>query len=421
MPCSALRLGRRWGRTAARALAPAILIGGGLLPGCAWAAHPGRVIVAHGDLPSVAYDANGTAYLADNATPPGSVTLASVCVLPSGRLTCSTDQLIGESAPAGGGLGQIGGDYSAPVIAATGAGQLSVAYEAGQYYQNFVTTSANRGETFSTPVTFAGSADDYGFTAGAWGPGGSLLLASDPDTGSLNETLGTVANPPVASAQLATGYIPGATAGWSGTTAVVVGGGPYTRVFVDSGRGDPNVGTSWRAERLVGTTSDPRLVGGRGGLYLLQSEQNGLGGPTLRLVVRRFGAHGAFGAPHVAMAVSDRSSGSLEDATIAESPSGVLLLAWYEHGQFFARVSRDRGLTWSKVRYMGSDAAPPDAVAAALGPDDRGLIVYSTGADHTPVRGFALDTSRFTVPVAPRVRRRRHQAAATAHVSAAQA
>lgn len=332
------------------------------------AARPGTLI-ASGEAPSIAVDANGTGYIAYNDEPPGQVDEpVGLCVIPAGASQCSSNQDVladGQS-----------GEAQPALISASGNGQLTIVSGRCCFDNDEVMTSTDGGASFSDPVSIGGLT----YFDGAIGPGGDVLLVNYNTDFSINSQISSAASPAGDSATLFNPQ-PGdsAVAGWSGGTPVVVASGSETYAAIYSGSGDPNDGASWNNVRVPGSTFDPSMASGPDGLFLLQDT----GDFQRRLTIRRFDGNG-FGPAHV-ITITNESQGT----ALAEDPSGRLVAVWYDDGTMFASASRDLGVHWSRPRVVATEVNLPSRMEAALGPNGNGWLVYDLNAG-SEIRVFPL-------------------------------
>jgi hypothetical protein len=346
------------------------------LPRAAVAAKHGRLL-ATGNYPNVAIDAAGTAYVfyGDQLPLGRKDSPLALCVIPAGASGCASRQDILVDGRSG---------FDPPIVAATGIGQVQVA--AGRCCGDRVValSSSSGGAAFSAPVIVSRRLVE----AGAFGPGGQLLLVSRGARG-LYASVGTPALPARRAARLISGPLLDVFGAFSGSTPVALGydvNNDTVGAFW-SGAGNVNDGARWKSVRVAGSGSPPGLAQGPGGLYLLQDIYVRVGRRLVsRLVARRF-EHRRFGRRHTVA-----NGGATYDETLAEAPNGDLLAVWYRGGSIDAAASTDAGVRWSRPRTLATGVLLPGDLEAALGPGGAGWVVYSPQLGYS-VRGIAVNAA----------------------------
>jgi hypothetical protein len=361
------------------------------LPTVARAARPGT-LVATGQAPTVAVDANGTGYVAYNDEPPGqNDEPVGLCVIPRGATRCSTnhdvlaDGFSGEAQPA--------------LISATGNGQLTVAAGRAAGSGDVEMVSHDGGSTFTGPVAIGGLI----YFDGAIGPSGQILLTQANSLDGLLAQEGSIGSPADLTATLINPD-PGLSspAAFVGNTPVVIGGGRETVAAIYSGSGDPNDGANWNNVQVPGSSERPSVASGPAGLFLLQDTGEFEG----KLTIRRFEGN-RFGPAHV-IVVTNFTLGT----ALAEDAAGRLVAMWYDdRGTMFAAASRDLGVHWTRPHVIATDVQLPSRMSAALGPDGTGWLGYDLNAGSevrlVPINAAALLGIRHTPP--PRKHHRHHR------------
>lgn len=248
------------------------LVACALVPSAAQAARPGT-LVAVGQAPTVAVDANGTGYVAYNDQPPGRDDQpVGLCVVAPGASRCSSNRDVlvdgnsGEAVP--------------PLISATGSGHLTLAAGRCCGIDNVEMVSNDAGSTFTAPETIGSLI----YFDGAIGPAGQALFVDGDTLNGVQAQVGSPGSPADLTATLMSSVAVHAPAAWAGSTPVVVGGGHSTIAASYSGSGDPNDGANWNNVRVPGASYAPSLASGPTGLFLLQDT----GLIDGRLTIRRF-------------------------------------------------------------------------------------------------------------------------------------
>jgi len=322
------------------------------------AAH--AIPIGQGFKPSVALDANGTAYMAWYGPEPN-VTTLQFCRLPRGATACDVRHSLTPP----------GTSLSRPFVVVSGATVRLVQYRYGitPAPRIFVVTSTNGGATFDA----GRAAGEVPFDEAVAGPGDTLTVATNAFQGG-----GIVQSVPLADGSAdGSAALGGSERPYNGTVgftpdgrrvAIFATGASDAASWLHNGVGSPNNAATWGAPGGLGYADYPRLATGGLGLFLLAGDaSNGM-------YVRRWTGD-TFGTP-VAVGPGDAS-----ESDITVDPGGRLHAVWSRldaAGYHLQHSVSDDGATWrsGSVFVQTEDQVGAPRVAAAA--DHVGVAVWAS-------------------------------------------
>lgn len=309
-------------------------------------------VLGTGELPDVAVDGAGVAYIAWNGTETGDP--AHFCRLPRGAVACDVSLTLPLPTA-------IAGSVTRPVVHVSGSRVIVLHYFYGEYNGLAAYQSDDRGATFQQ-ARRAGALAPYG---SAFGPGDTVsVVTSANGAGMLFQNLPLVGATQTAFANLDTTRPYNGAVGLDGATPVVIAMNAASvgivRRYV---AGDVNNAPSWSAPVDVGYLDYPVLAGGPLGLWVLAGDESG------SMFVRRF--DGTNFGPRVTIGPGDASEASLyQDA-------GGRMHAVYPRldasGYHAMHAVSDDGLSW-RVGELEVRTS-----------DEQGTMRVSMAADHVGV------------------------------------
>ncbi len=330
------------------------------------AADAAPFAIGQGFKPSVAVDANGTAYIAWYGPEPLNSSL-QFCRLPRGATSCDVRQAI--TAP--------GTSLYRPFVQVSGATVRVAQYRYGiTPARTFVFTSADRG------VTFDGGreAGSIAFDEAVADAEGTLTVATNNDSaGGLAQSFPLAqGGPVVAFATLFPSDRGGAgTVGYTPDgrlVAAFVQSPGFAAYRVHSGTGDPNDEQSWAPAVDLGYGDYPKLAGDGQRLFLLANDQAG------GMYVRRWNGAGFDAA--VAVTPGDASESHLH------IDGGGRLHAVYPRldaqGYHLQHSVSDDGATWRSGSVLVQPFDQESALRLAAAPDHVGVAVWTTSVVGAP-------------------------------------
>ncbi len=323
------------------------------------AAH--AVPIGQGSKPSVAVDANGTAYIAWYGPEPTTSSL-QFCRLPRGATACDVQQAIPAQ----------GTSLSRPFVIVSGSTVRIVQYRYGiSVPQVFVFTSGDGGLTFDA----GRAAGDMAFDEAVVGGDGTLTVATNAFSGGgVVQAVPLAAGSADGSATLFGGERPyNGTVGLTpdGRRVAIFATGASDAAFrLHGGTGSPNSAATWGAAVGLGYADYPRLATGGLGLFLLAGDSAG------GMFVRPWTGD-TFGAP-VTVAPGDAS-----ESDVSIDAGGRLHAVWSRldaQGYHLQHSVSDDGAAWrtgSMFIAASAQASTPRVAAAA---DHVGVAVYASSS-----------------------------------------
>lgn len=325
----------------------------------------GAITLGPGELPGLAVDASGTAYIAWD----GPASSLQFCRLPRGATACDSRHAISAA----------GSSIRRPFVAVSGTRVVVVQFR--HPIQNgepaagvFAFTSTDGGAAFGAGVR-VGVVD---FTDTVVGPGDTMsgVTHASPQVGAFqNVPLDGTANNPAVSAQLWGGDHP-----YHGTVGLIDAATPLAiyatgagdaQVRRYGGSGDLNDAANWTPAADIGTVNYPHLASGPTGLFLFTTTDN-------TLVSRKW--NGTTFGPGVAISagVTAPTMHAFQDAS---ARLHVVFMRGGPLGRHLIHAVSDDGTTWRSGTVVAT-ANPVDSFGdtrVATAPDHIGVVAW-TGA-----------------------------------------
>jgi hypothetical protein len=336
--------------------------------------------VGTGDMPQLAVDGSGTAFVVWNRKTGGLTNVVDFCKVPRGQQRCSASlELTADQE-----------SFSPPHVFLTGPSTVKIISTRCCYTgpnQTMMFTSTDGGASFGAPQLI-GSLDASGDAI--LGPGNVAYVVTDTVTGATNEqALALDGGAPTTSIAKLTDDEYGGTVGLFNNNPVVAfwDFDSTTPNHVDfaayKGSGSPNDPANWTPSAPVGPGSSTRIASGPHGLFLMY--QNGSPGQE-HYYVRKYDGT-SFGAP---VDISGQETGYVND--FFEDGSGRLHALWRMNPGFVRYTTSTDGAHWSAVTTLDDQGTlgGPFSLQEALAPDSQGFGVFDQNTGEGTIKVFPI-------------------------------